>query len=97
MRHVISAVKIIIHENFPVAGDVVGAAVEVVQFADAQRRHALHQPAKKSLQRRRLRIEIHNTNFSQVSAFTGTSPFFWRSKFLTPSNSGMPFNDPSNP
>ena len=36
-------------------------------------------------------------NLSAVSTFTETSPFSRRSKFFTPSNSGMPFSEPSRP
>ncbi len=38
MRHVISAVEIVVDKNLPVAMNVVDAAIEVVKFADAERR-----------------------------------------------------------
>ena len=47
MRNVIAAVEIVIDEDFPVAMNVVGPAVEVVEFADAERRDALDQAAEK--------------------------------------------------
>src|SRR5579863_776696 len=59
MRHVIAAVEIVIHKYFPIAVDIEGASLEEVKFPDAERRHPLNQPAKKVVQRRRIRIEIH--------------------------------------
>src|ERR1022692_146445 len=59
MRHVISAIEIVVDEHLPVAMDVIHAAVEAMQFAHIERRHSLHQPAKKIWQRRGFWIEIH--------------------------------------
>src|SRR5579862_2153084 len=59
MRHVISAVEIIVDVDLPVAVDVVSPAIKIMKLADAERSDALHQSAKKFLQRRSLRIEIY--------------------------------------
>ena len=59
MRNVVSAVEVVVDKYFPVAVDVVRPAVKVVQFAHAQRRHSLDQPAKKILEWESLRIQIH--------------------------------------
>jgi hypothetical protein len=47
MRDVVAAVEVVIDEDFPVAIDVVSAAVEIVQFADAERGDALDEAAEK--------------------------------------------------
>ena len=47
------------------------------------------------------RLELYgdyrNTDASVADTFTGTKPLSLRSKFLTPSNSGIPLSDPSSP
>ena len=58
MRDVVAAVEVVIDEHFPVAVDVVGAAVEVMEFADAERGHAFDQPAEKFGERDRLVVEV---------------------------------------
>ena len=58
MGHVVSAIEIVVDKNLPVAMNVVAPAIEEVQLADPQRRHALHQSAKELLQRHRLRIKV---------------------------------------
>src|ERR1700678_3685409 len=55
----VAAVKVVIDKYFPVAVDVESAAIEIMKLADAERRHALYQPAQKLAQGPSLRIEIH--------------------------------------
>src|ERR1035437_462637 len=55
----ISAIQVVIDVDLPVAVNVIGPAVEVVQLADAQRHNALDQTAEKLLQGRSLGIEVH--------------------------------------
>src|SRR5438270_3304452 len=59
MRNVIATVKIVVDENFPVAVDVVGAPVEIMQLADAERCYPLNQPTQKVGKRRGVLIQIH--------------------------------------
>ena len=58
MRDVVATVEVVIDENFPVAIDVVGAAVEVVEFADAQGGHAAYQAAEKFGERGGVVVEV---------------------------------------
>src|SRR5579863_4320800 len=58
MRNVIPAIEVVIHIDLPITANVITAAVEVMQFADAERSDARPQPAEKLRQRRRVRIEI---------------------------------------
>src|SRR5580693_7592864 len=58
MRDMIAAIEVVIDENFPVAIDVVGAAVEVMQFADAQRRHAADEAAEEFGERGGAVVEV---------------------------------------
>src|ERR1035441_6939953 len=59
MGHVISAVEVIIDVDLPVAMYVVAPPVEVVQLADSEGRNALGEAAEELLQRRGLRVEVH--------------------------------------
>src|SRR5262249_7917857 len=59
MWHVISAIEIVVDEHFPVAVNVIASTLEEMEFFDAKRSHALDQPAEKLLQRRCIRIEVH--------------------------------------
>ena len=43
--HVVAAVEIVVDKDFPVAGDVVDPAIEVMQLGKPERRAALHQTA----------------------------------------------------
>src|SRR6185312_8569051 len=63
MRNVVSAVEVVIHKDFPVAVYVISAAVEVVQLADAERRHALDQAAEEAVERRSLWVQIYEYEF----------------------------------
>src|SRR5580658_1428769 len=47
MRDVVAAVEVVIDKHFPVAMNVEGSAVEVVQLADAEGRNALDETAEK--------------------------------------------------
>src|SRR5207302_7708764 len=58
MGHVIPAIEVVVHENFPVAGDVVGTRVGVVQLSYSKRSHALDETAQKAPQRLGLGIEV---------------------------------------
>src|SRR5579859_3099293 len=58
MRNVVSAVEIVIDEHLPVAVDVIGSAIEIMQIADAKRSHARHQSAKELLEGDCIGIEV---------------------------------------
>ena len=58
MGNVISAVEDVIDEDFPIAMDVVGTAIEVMQFADAKWRDTLHNAPEEFVQRSSVRIEV---------------------------------------
>src|SRR5215469_3658768 len=58
MRYVVSAVEIVVDEDFPIAMNIVSAAIEVMQLVDAERSDARHDAAKEFMQRGRVRIEI---------------------------------------
>src|SRR5258708_30738733 len=58
VRDVIPAVEIIVDEDLPVAIDVVGAAIEVMQIADAEESDALGESAEKLGQGRGVIVEI---------------------------------------
>ena len=45
MRNVVAPIQVIVDENFPVAMNVIHSAIEVMQLAQSQRRHAFHQSA----------------------------------------------------
>ena len=57
--NVIATVEIVIHEHFPVAGNVVGAPIKVVQFRDAQWRNAPNETAEKFCKRRGVTIQVN--------------------------------------
>ena len=97
VRDVVAAVEIVIYENLPVAGDVVNLAIEEVEFAESRGSQRFTKPPRKSVSGSACGSRFTKTNASQVSAFTGTNPLSWRSKFLTPSNSGIPLSAPSRP
>jgi hypothetical protein len=59
MGNVIPAVEIIVDEHLPVAMNLVHPAIEVMQLAHAEGRHSLDESAKEVLQRRSVRVEIH--------------------------------------
>src|SRR5579871_3410532 len=58
MRNVIAAIEVVVDEHLPVAMNVVGAAIEIVQLADAQRRDSLDQASEKFRQRPGMAVEI---------------------------------------
>ena len=58
VRDVIAAVEIIVDEYFPVAMNVVGAAIEVTELTYAKRRNASREAADKFGERWRAVIEI---------------------------------------
>src|SRR5438270_10016149 len=57
--YVISAVEIVIDIHLPIAMNIVRSAIEIMQFADAEGRDALHQAAQKFLQGRGIGIKVH--------------------------------------
>src|SRR5579884_3067557 len=59
MRNVISAIEIVIDKDFPVAVYVIGAAIEKMELADAERRDALYQSAKEFMERLSMSVEVH--------------------------------------
>src|SRR5215469_13347781 len=59
MRHVVSAVEIVVNEYLPIAVDVIGAPVEEMQLADAEGSDSLYQTAEELHERHGIRIEIH--------------------------------------
>src|SRR5580658_6848067 len=95
VRYVISAVEKVIDVDLPVAIDVVGSTVEVVQLADAEGRCASR--PRNASKGAACGSRFTNTKHSQVSTRMGMRPFSARSKFCTPSNSGMPLRAPSRP
>ena len=54
----VSTVKIVVDEDFPVAMDIVSLGGEVVQLAQTQRGGSSYEAAEKILQRSCMRIEI---------------------------------------
>src|SRR5579863_3408306 len=88
MGYVVSTVKIVVDEDFPVAIDVVGSAIEVVQFADAERRDAFDKAAKKIREGRGVIVEVDedkalpgfdsNWNEAVLSAIKIFDPFEFR-------------------
>lgn len=58
MGDVVAAVEKVIDEDFPVAIDIVSAAVEVMKVADAERGDALDQAAEKLAEGSRVVVEI---------------------------------------
>src|SRR6516164_6599829 len=59
MRHMVSAVQVVVDVDLPVAVNVVSAAIKELQPADPERRNALHDSPEKFVQRRSFRIEVH--------------------------------------
>ncbi len=58
MRHVITAVEIVVDENFPIAMDVVASTVEEMQVADAQGSHTRNESAEEIIQGNCIGIKI---------------------------------------
>ena len=63
MRNVVSAVKIVVDEDLPVAGDVVGPRGEIMQLTNGQGCDSPHQSTKKVTQRSSFRVEIDEHEF----------------------------------
>src|SRR5271166_219835 len=59
MRHVVSAIEVVIDKHLPVAPQRVHAALEEMQMREVERGDAAYQPAEKVGKRSGLRIEIH--------------------------------------
>ena len=62
-RHVVAAVEIIVHVNFPVAVESVFTPVEKMELLERQRLNHSGQAAQKIPQRAGMRIEIHEYEF----------------------------------
>jgi predicted amino acid racemase len=59
MRNVVTAVEKIVDKHLPVAMDVVGSPVKVVELADAERSDALNEAAEKFGERLRVIVQIN--------------------------------------
>src|SRR5580700_5134457 len=59
MGNVITTVEVVIDEDLPVAMNIVGSAIEVVQFADAERCKSLDKTAEKIGERHGVVVEVH--------------------------------------
>src|SRR5579885_2985241 len=58
MGNVVSTVEVIVDVHLPVAMDIITAAIEIMQLADAKRSNTSHHPAKEFIQRYCILIEI---------------------------------------
>src|SRR5579875_3667769 len=69
MRDVIAAIEIVIHIYFPVAIEIVDAALEKMEIAQLERLYTSGQPTQKIAQRFREIVEVHeNKIFPRIHA-----------------------------
>src|SRR5579871_5457887 len=58
MGHVVAAIEVIVDKHFPIAGNVIDAGREIMQFADPQWGNSLDESSEETVQRTGIGIEV---------------------------------------